>query len=211
MLSSLDTNPNLTLKDIAKSINQKRLFTKLNVSLEAGQALRISGSNGSGKSTLLSILSGLTDADKGTVLWQGEPINSSTRYQADCCYIGHRNAIKAQLNTSENISFYQKLFRLPKRDINHLLLQLGLLEHADTLVKHLSFGQQRRLALSRLLLSKAKLWLLDEPYTGIDDEGRLFVDNLCLQHLQSGGLLVLSHHGRLTSPLSDKITQHLVL
>lgn len=195
----------LELNNVTAFIQSQPLFTDINLKVLAGDVVHISGSNGSGKSTLLRLITGLSTCDEGDISWMNQTIQASPFFKQDCCFIGHKNGLNTDFTVSETIAFYHFLFNSAEADLDGVMLSLNLLEQAETPVKHLSFGQQRRLSLSRLILGESRLWVLDEPYTGIDSEGREIVNTLCLQHLQAGGIVILTHHGGLNNAFNDRL------
>ena len=191
--------PLLELNNVTSFLQQQPLFDAVDLTVNAGEIVHISGANGSGKSTLLRLITGLSPCEQGDIHWMRHSIQANTDFKQACCFIGHKNGLNPDLTVAETVDFYHFLCQSMVSDLDGVLLSLQLLEHAETIVKHLSFGQQRRLALVRLLLSNSPLWVLDEPYTGIDSAGRDVLDSLCQRHLQSGGIVILTHHGELNS------------
>lgn len=189
------TGHSLKLERVRYVIGHQVLLQSVSTVLTNGEMLRISGDNGSGKSTLLRVLTGLIKADGGRIYWDDTPIGQSDSYHGCLCFIGHRDGIKLDRTVEENVRYYQHLRGGAERDIHQLMFDLDLLDHADLQARYLSFGQKRRLALIRLMLSDAVLWVLDEPFTGIDANGRESLQTLFHAHLQSGGMIVLTHHG----------------
>jgi len=172
------------------------LFADISFTLGRGEALVITGPNGSGKSTLLRILAGLLSADSGTFLLFGEdgkPLPVSEHGH----YLGHRNAMKRELRVSENLAFWQSFQRGESEEglpIDEAIDQVGLTGVAHLPFGYLSAGQQRRIALARLLVSSRPLWLLDEPTAALDKRSdRLFAD-LVRAHLAAGGLAIAATH-----------------
>jgi heme exporter protein A len=110
-------------------------------------------------------------------------------------YVGHLLAIKDDLSVTENIRFMRDFLGVGARSINEVVHEVGLSRVADQLTRNLSAGQRKRCALARLLLARADLWLLDEPYSNLDEEGVGLVDRLLLQHTAGGGSCILATHG----------------
>lgn len=184
--------------EIAVRRGDRLLLSGINFSLAPQQLLRIIGENGSGKTSLLRVIAGLSEADAGELQWQGYNINSSESYSQNLGYIGHRDGIKPMLTAIENLRFYQHLHQTNNEDIiNQVLHKLNLLDHADITAGLLSFGQRRRLAFARLLLASQSLWLLDEPFTGIDVKGKKLIESICIEHLKNNGMIIMTHHGNL--------------
>ena len=203
------TTPYFQASNLSCVRGERTLFADLNFSLDAGQCLHVIGPNGSGKTSLLRILVGLSQAESGHVYCQGETIWRDTDYLSQCAYIGHKDAIKDELTTFENLRFYHQLENRNDEDlVDHQLARMGILECADLTANKLSFGQRRRLAFARLLLGQFKLWILDEPFTGIDHQGRELIEDICLSHLKNEGAIILTNHQSLAaSQFADRLLE----
>ena len=175
------------------------LFTDLNLTIDAGEILQIQGSNGSGKTSLLRILCGTSQPDDGTVLWQAEDIRACrSTYCEHLAYIGHNNGIKLELTPSEPLSCLAAIKGFAAdSQIDLALTQSGLFRDRDIPCIHLSAGQRRRVAIAWLFITHASIWILDEPLTAIDQDGIDIVRNQFRQHLEDGGLIVLTGHQHL--------------
>lgn len=167
------------------------LFHSLSFAIDSGEVLHISGANGSGKTSLIRILLGLAEPSQGEVLWQQHSISQHRyQYNNDCCYIGHKAAVKACLTPRESLKQYTK----SNNNIEQALADAGLAGYEDVTCQQLSAGQQRRVAIARLRLTKQPLWLLDEPFTALDSQGIALLEKLIAEHAQQGGVAVLSSH-----------------
>ncbi|MFW5450317.1 MAG: cytochrome c biogenesis heme-transporting ATPase CcmA [Methylophagaceae bacterium] len=185
----------LKAKNIGCTRGLHKLFTGLSLSLNTGQILLIEGNNGSGKSTLLKILAGLRHPDDGEVTWNGQPIEQvSSEYSQQVVWLSHRNGINDSLTAKENIEVSASLSKSNDIKINDILEQVGLQAYANIPVRQFSVGMKRRLALSRLLTKKAKLWLLDEPQGALDKTGMALLEKLVEQHVTRAGMVVMSSH-----------------
>lgn len=174
-----------------------RLFTNLSFSLQGGELLRLRGSNGSGKTSLLRLLCGLLEPAAGGVKWKGENIHAQRDdFNADLLYLGHVNGIKSELTGFENLRISSSLRgeTLSDDQIYDALGQIGLGGREDLPTQVLSQGQKRRVALARLLLSDAELWVLDEPFTALDVDAVAQLGELIEAHLQKGRMVVYTTH-----------------
>jgi heme exporter protein A len=172
----------------------RKVLRDLGFSLRGGEALAVRGANGSGKTTLLRVLAGLLRADEGTVSWCGHAIEAvRPEYLRALAYIGHSDGVKAGLTVWENLVLAQAL-RGGNGSPLSALRQLGLHELAEVPARRLSAGQRRRLALARLLIDEAPLWMLDEPFTALDAGGMETVTEMITLHVARGGLVVFSSH-----------------
>ena len=188
------------------------LFDELDLVLTEGKCIHIIGTNGSGKTSLLRILCGLNRADFGDVTWQGESISLNSQYHSDMAYLGHKDGLKNELTAFENLHFQQCLESCIDDDsVDDCLAQLEILHCAELPAQALSFGQRRRLAFARLLLLPKRLWILDEPLTGIDASGRKLIEGLCVKHLQEGGSIIMTHHQSLADSALGDLRQELHL
>jgi heme exporter protein A len=174
-----------------------RLFTDLSFSLQGGELLRLRGSNGSGKTSLQRILCGLLEPASGEVLWQGNNIRKQRdEFNADLLYLGHLNGIKSELTGFENLRVSNTLRGETPTDneIYEALEKIGLAGREDLPTQVLSQGQKRRVALARLLLSEAALWVLDEPFTALDVDAVAQLGKLIEAHLKKGRMVVYTTH-----------------
>ncbi len=181
------------------------LFRELSFELLPGQLIQIEGANGCGKTSLLRILCGLSRAAEGEVLWRSREIEHCRQeYYAEMTYVGHNNGLKANLTCEENlkVSALQNHLRA-EHDIEQALEKMGLEELIDEFAGKLSAGQQRRLALARLLLTDAPLWILDEPFTALDLASRELMEGIFDQHCQTGGMIILTTHHHMTIPHTE--------
>lgn len=186
-VSSTTTSPVLQVSDLACERDLRVLYSGLNFTVKAGELWHVKGRNGAGKTTLLCQLAGLHSVDTGQVLY---PKSTSK-----LIYIGHKLGLKEQLTANENLVWLAGLDgRSTEQQRHAALAQVGLSGYEEHIVAQLSAGQKRRVALARLHLCKADLWLLDEPFTSIDQEG--IVDELdwLNQHTLAGGAVLMTSH-----------------
>src|SRR5712692_5450161 len=182
---------------------ERRLFSGLNFSLRAGAFLQAFGANGSGKTSLLRIICGLLAPDAGEVRWNGTNIRRlGEEYFSAIAYIAHQNGVKDELSPTENLLVSEGVAgnALSKDQAEMVLTQVGLERQRDLATRLLSAGQRRRLALARLLASKATLWILDEVLSSLDEAGMNLARDLIGAHLTNGGLAVIATHQELKLP-----------
>ncbi|WP_420407821.1 heme ABC exporter ATP-binding protein CcmA [Hoeflea sp.] len=188
------------MQAIATNLTGRRgdsvLFSGIGFSLAAGEALVITGPNGAGKSTLLRVLAGLLRAESGQfVLTDGQGAELPVFDHAH--YLGHRNAMKRELRVSENLSFWKRLQASESDgglDIDAAIDAVGLTGVAHLPFGYLSAGQQRRIALARLLVTPRPLWLLDEPTAALDRRSDELFADLVRGHLADGGIAIAATH-----------------
>lgn len=172
---------------------ERTLFSALSFTVSSGEIVQIAGKNGAGKTSLLRILGGLSQAEEGEVRWLGKSLHRQREeFHQDLLWIGHQPGIKTVLTAFENISFFHHQSAQAAR--YEALMHAGLLGFEDVPVSQLSAGQQRRVALARLWLSAAKLWILDEPFTAIDTAGVEKLTQRLVRHAKAGGIVILTTH-----------------
>ena len=187
----------LEVTDLACARGEHQLFAGLNFVLSAGELLQVQGGNGSGKTTLLRSLCGFIQPLAGEVRWQGQSIRELDEvYHADVIYLGHLNAIKDELNALENLRISSALSGYMPSDSVAIaaLRRMGLRGRETFPVKVLSQGLRRRVALARLLVSKAPLWILDEPLTALDVGAVGLMQELIAEHLRNRGMVIFTTH-----------------
>ncbi len=174
---------------------ERCLFEGLSFALNPGELLLLEGRNGSGKTSLMRAIAGLLSLESGEVSWDGEPILSRRQeFYEQLVWMTHRVGFKADLTLVENLRFEAHLRAQSSADFDEVLERLDLSRLKRLPLRALSAGQQRRVALARMLLADAPLWLMDEPFTNLDREGRALVMQLAKQHLDRDGMCVMAAH-----------------
>jgi heme exporter protein A len=187
----------LEVSNLACSRGDHRLFSGLNFDLHLGQIMQVQGVNGSGKTSLLRSLCGFLMPDEGNIAWRGINIRDLDEdYYAEMLYLGHLNAIKDELSSLENLRISAGLsgVELEEKEALAALRRMGLRGREMLPTKVLSQGQRRRVALARLLVSDAKLWILDEPLTALDVGAVALIQELIAEHLARQGMVIFTTH-----------------
>jgi heme exporter protein A len=189
----------LEARELACWRGERAVFAGLSFTLPKGGALLLTGANGAGKSTLLRLLAGLIPPAEGQLLWEGDDaLADRVAHAGRLRYLSHADALKPSLSVMENLRFYARLWG---GEVAPALEALGIGALADLPARVLSSGQKRRLALARLALRPASLWLLDEPTVGLDSASVERLGGLLAAHRAAGGAVMAATH--LPLPLPD--------
>ncbi len=188
----------------------RHVLRGVSVKVAAGQAVHVRGPNGAGKTSLLRTLAGFLWAEEGTILWCGRPVGADPDgYARALAYLGHENGLKADLTAGENLHYLTRTRRAADdASLTAMLARVGLGGREHVAVRALSAGQRRRVALARVALSGAQLWLLDEPFTNLDSGAVETLSGLIAAHVDAGGMALFTAHADV--PLGGR-TRHLEL
>ena len=173
------------------------LFKNLDLSVSSNKIIQIRGRNGIGKTTLIKILSNIMLPKSGDIYWNGKNIHkNSSDFFNNLSLVMDTNTSKNDMTVYENTQFWKNLFASPIQDkeIEALLEMLDIKNYINTFVKHLSYGEKRKLEISRLIIEKKKLWIFDEPYLGLDDIAINIFNETLKNHSKSGGMTIISSH-----------------
>ena len=192
----------LEIIDLTIHHTANTLFSGVCFSLNAGELIHIQGSNGAGKTTLLNILAGILLPDHGCMLLNGQSVHKNLlEYQNNICYVGHKTGVNQHLTPRTHCRF--------DLNINHAtsekwLRNLGLLACADIQCGQLSFGQRKLVGLLKLNNRCKNIWLLDEPFVGLDQQAIQILVLQLKEHLNSAGRVVLTSH----QPIPETLTNY---
>jgi heme exporter protein A len=177
---------------------ERQLFSGIDFDVKPGEAMRVVGANGSGKTSLLRMLCGLSLPADGEIRWNGKNINKvREEFSSQLIYLGHANGVKDDLLAWENVVISSGLSGNPiTREAAYGALDAFGLDHAaDLPTRALSQGQRKRVALARLQFGQqASLWILDEPFTALDQKTVMHLCDILNQHLQGGGMMIYTTH-----------------
>jgi heme exporter protein A len=186
----------LEAENLAAIRGERLVFAGLSFRVPDGGALLLVGPNGSGKSTLLRLVAGLVRAEAGELRWHGaDALADLAGHAGRISYVGHLDAVKPGLTVAENLLVWGCRDRAARA-----LEALGLAALADLPAKMLSAGQRRRLALARLALRPAPIWLLDEPTLGLDAASVARFGTMLATHRDAGGVVLAATHLPLPLP-----------
>ena len=187
----------LSVSDLSCVRGDQTLFSGVSFDLNAGQWLHLEGANGSGKTSLLRIVTGFTPPAHGQVCWKGRPLAEAPEaFYAELLYLGHALALKDELSALENLQADAAIAgrSFAAADALAALQRLGLRGRTRLPVRVLSQGQKRRVALARLMLQTAPLWVLDEPFVALDTQAQTLVADAISGHVQRGGMALFTSH-----------------
>jgi len=193
----------LEAREITCVRGERELFSGLSLQVLPGQCLHIRGENGVGKTSLLRLLTGLTFPESGEILWSGRSIKKdASEYHSQLLFLGHRDALKEDLSALENLRMYAAIdgITLSEQDAFGSLWRFGLKGREDLPVNCLSAGQNKRVLMARMLTRRAQVWILDEPFNALDTHAVVELQGLIAEHLENGGLAVLTSHQPLVIP-----------
>lgn len=174
---------------------ERCLFQDLSFALESGGLLILEGRNGCGKTSLIRAIAGMLSLEEGTIFWDEVPVEKQRQaFHGNLVWLAHRTGLKGDLTLVENLGFERSLRAHANRDQEEIYERLGVSRLKKLILRSLSAGQQRRVALARMLLADVPLWFMDEPFTNLDREGRALVMDLVEEHCATGGMCVMAAH-----------------
>jgi len=187
----------LSVSQLTCERGHRPLFAPASFELRAGQALHILGDNGVGKTSLLRIVCGLSPAHGGEVRWQGQLIREvASEFHRDLFYLGHGLSLKEELSALENLLSDAAVAgrAITTSQAHEALVRMGLRGREHLPMRVMSQGQKRRVALARLLISQAALWVLDEPFVALDTRAVDHLRGLLGDHVAQGGMVLFTSH-----------------
>ncbi len=191
----------LSLENLAVERGDFRLFEDLNLELPPGSLVQVVGPNGAGKTSLLAAVAGLLPMASGRVCWNHREVKlDRSIFAANFSYLGHAAGLKAALTPLENLQFLMALrdHQPSIKAVMQALAEIGLSGYEHTPLINLSAGQKRRVALARLSMEASPLWILDEPFTAIDRQGVVELEQQLHQHAEAGGMVLFTTHHEMT-------------
>ena len=177
--------------------NRKQVFKNFSLNLKNSEIILLEGENGVGKTSLLDTISGLINLKTGSIKINGKEINEIGEFRKNYfSYIPHKNCLKENLSINENLLSWLKLLNIEinNQDYQTKLKVFNLTNLQNKLINKLSHGQKKKVALTKLLFSNTKLWLLDEPFNGIDQKSSKSLKKIMIEHTQKNGCILFSSH-----------------
>jgi heme exporter protein A len=184
----------LMLRDVTAVCGETRVFSGLDMAIDAGGLWLVRGANGAGKTTLLRLLAGLLRPASGASLWGDGRAPRAVPERATL--VGHQEALKPALTAAENLAFWARFAGVEENPWPTRSDPFSVWALADVPLRTLSAGQKRRVSLTRLAFARAPLWLLDEPTTALDAAGQRTVWELIAAHRRRGGAVVVTTHAK---------------
>ena len=184
----------LTCQNLSLANNIGSIFSNLSFSILPASFMAIRGKNGSGKTSLLKMILGLIDHNSGNISWNKINILEDIfLFRQNVCYIGHKNALQLDLTVLDNLKFWCSL-RGEKELLKPAIRYFMLDDVLDIKISLLSEGLKRRIELTKLLLYRTNLWLLDEPEVNLDNFSRDLLTNLIKIRVKEGGIVMMATH-----------------
>ena len=199
----------LELKHIKKSFDGVNVLKNINLQIEDGEIVSILGPSGCGKTTLLNIILGLTQADAGELIFQGEDILNVPMEERGFNIVFQDYALFPNLNVKQNVTYGLRNNKniVTVEEVNGLINLLGLKDHLDKKIEQLSGGQKQRVALARTMVMKPKILLLDEPLSALDGVIKESIKDKIKEIARKYHLttIIVTHDPEEALTLSDKV------
>ena len=187
----------LLINNLSFSRNETKIFENLNLSLNNKQMIQIKGRNGSGKTTFLKVMLNILEPKSGEIIWKGSNVKKNIfDFYNQTTFIMDNNTSTRELSVEDNINFWKGLSssKLDNEEIFVLLKKLNIEKYYKTKVMYLSSGEQKKLELTRLILEKKKLWILDEPFNHLDDLSIEILNQTFIDHAKNNGMILFASH-----------------
>lgn len=194
--AATSTQPQLEARAVHLWRGEKHLLRGVSFALYSGELLQVVGPNGVGKTSLLRSVAGLLPVEAGEIFWQGQQLPAANDdYHRELAYLAHVNGLKSDLTALENLRYGVALRRdVTTEELRDTLQLLRIESCSDLPVRALSAGQKRRVALARVMLTRAALWILDEPITNLDKAGIALIEARIADHMRQGGMILTAAH-----------------
>ncbi len=199
----------LLVQDISLARSDKLIFDKISISLGTGKIFILKGKNGSGKTSLLKTILYILEPSSGNIYWKSKILkNNLYDFYKSITYIADKTSSIKQLTVNENINIWKRIFvsNIDKEQINNVLQALNLNNYSEKKVNQLSLGEIKKLELLRLIIENRKIWILDEPFTNLDQETIEVLSQTFEDHAKNEGSIIFSSHQKLSINVSEEIT-----
>ena len=187
----------LLVNNIQFNRNEKIIFNNISLSVAPNKIVYLTGKNGSGKTTLLKTITNILEPSDGEIFWMGKHLKKNIlSFYKNSTLIFDKPSSEPKMTVLENINFWK---RIASSDISYegilkLLTILNIDEYINTKVIYLSFGEIKKLELTRLIIEQKKLWILDEPYSGLDSKSITIINDTFIDHISNQGMIIFTSH-----------------
>lgn len=185
----------LSLHSVGFSLNSRELFNGISISFLPSSIIYLNGKNGAGKTSLLRMLAGIQLPSEGQITFGRDSRPISELSKPYCTYIGHRFSIKQELTVIENLQFWAKIYNSEEL-IDAAIMYFSMQDIMHKKCYELSAGNQKKIALARLVACHSKLWLLDEVCSNLDTGNKQLLLNLIISHANNGGIVFITSHNK---------------
>ncbi len=202
--------PFISTEDLCRTFSKFWALHRVNLTFDAGEVSFLLGPNGAGKSTLLSILATLDAPSSGRVDYGGKLgfDRMKRKGRGLIGWVSHEALVYSELTALENLRYFAKLYCIKSREkrLAELIDRVGLTDAADRPVRTFSRGMKQRLSLARGMLNEPSIWLMDEPFSGLDFAGRARVIEVIREARDQGNLIIIATHAMdLAVESTDKV------
>ena len=173
----------------------KVIFENIHIAASSGKIVFVKGNNGTGKTTLLKTLVNILEPSEGDIFWMGKKIkNNIFNFYSETTLIMDKPTSSLEMTVIENINFWKQitLSQIKYEEIVNLLEMLRIDQYLKKQTMYLSLGEIKKLELTRLILEQKKLWILDEPYIGLDKNSIGIINETFIDHVSNNGIIIFS-------------------
>ena len=175
--------------------SEKVIFENIHIAASSGKIVFVKGNNGTGKTTLLKTLVNILEPNEGDIFWMGKKIkNNIFNFYSETTLIMDKPTSSLEMTVIENINFWKQitLSQIKYEEIFNLLEMLRIDQYLKKQTMYLSLGEIKKLELTRLILEQKKLWILDEPYIGLDKNSIGIINETFIDHVSNNGIIIFS-------------------
>ncbi len=198
----------ILVKDLSIERSNKKIFENVNLSVGSGKIILLKGKNGSGKTTLLKAILNLIEPSSGAIYWKGKLLKKNLyNFFNHVTYIADKTSSLSKLSVQENIIIWKKIFlsNISNSQVDNILKTLKLDTYLNQNVNSLSFGETKKLEFLRLIIENKKIWILDEPFSNLDDESIDIIGKTFEDHRSKEGSIIFSSHQESEINVSEEV------